>query len=200
MPSLCRGRDYTEGGENVEFEDFDELARGLAQNEISRRQALRWAGMGALATALSTVGFSGTAEALTRRQRRRCVERGGIVCGETRREEYCCRSGTTCAGGGTCGEGCRRPGSCATGEFPDCQRNPDCFCTETEEGGSFCAQSSIPCALATSCTTSQDCPTGWVCARTCCGEEFGPLCNPPCGTGTAAAGASSAHNGRMNGR
>ena len=181
------------------FEDFDELARGLAQNEISRRQALRWAGAGALATALSTVGFSGTAEALTRRQRRRCVERGGIVCGETRREEYCCRSGTTCTGGNTCGEGCRRPGNCETTPdfFPRCRGEERCFCTETEEGGVFCAKS-IPCSAMPPCTTSQDCPRGWVCAETCCGD--GPTCNPPCPVDTAGASrASSAQNGRMSG-
>jgi hypothetical protein len=49
------------------FEDHDELARGPAENEISRRQAIRWAGYGALGAALSSMGFADTAEALTRR-------------------------------------------------------------------------------------------------------------------------------------
>ena len=158
---------------------FDELARGLAENSISRRQAIRWAGMGALATALSTVGFSGTAEALTRAQRRRCLERGGIVCGETRSEEYCCRRRTTCAGGGTCAaQGCRRGGSCEEGFEFGCRNDNNCFCATTVEGRSFCGHLNS-CSGVTVCTSSQDCPTGWVCARTCCGNPS-PVCQAPC--------------------
>ena len=46
MLSLRRGR-LRERGELV-FEDLDELARGLADSDISRRQAIKWAGLSVL--------------------------------------------------------------------------------------------------------------------------------------------------------
>jgi hypothetical protein len=47
------------------FEDPDELARGLAENEISRGRAIRRVGYGVVGAALSSMGFAGRAEALT---------------------------------------------------------------------------------------------------------------------------------------
>src|SRR5215213_3017682 len=106
MPLLLRGRDYTEGGVIV-FEDLDELAKGMAENSVSRGQAIRWAGYGVLGAALSSMGFADTAEALTRRQRRRCRRKGG-----TPLEQGDCHCGLNC-------------------DAPDptrfrCQGNPDC--------------------------------------------------------------------------
>ena len=129
------------------FEELDDLARGLAENEISRGQALRWAGYSLVGAALSSIGFADRAKALTRRQRRRCLERGGMVCGERPlANKYCCRSGKTCAGGNTCGKGCRNPGNCEiSSTFPRCRNTPGCFCTGTVEGGTFCAQAAFRC-------------------------------------------------------
>jgi hypothetical protein len=59
------------------FEELDELARGLAENDISRRQAIKWAGYSVLGATLSSMGFADTVEALTRKARRRCRRKGG---------------------------------------------------------------------------------------------------------------------------
>ena len=59
------------------FEELDELARGLAENVISRRQAIKWAGYSVLGATLSSMGFADTAEALTRKFKRRCRNKGG---------------------------------------------------------------------------------------------------------------------------
>ena len=52
---------------------FDELARGLAEGAISRRQALKWAGYGVLGAVLSGIGFADTAEPL------RAANAAGVV-------------------------------------------------------------------------------------------------------------------------
>ena len=60
-------------------------------------------------------------------------------------------------------------GSCATGfPFP-CQNSRTLLLPTTTEGTTFCAQS-ISCADPdpVGCTSSQDCPSGWVCSDTCC--------------------------------
>jgi hypothetical protein len=95
---------------------FDDLARGLASGAVSRRQALRLAGAAVVSAALVPL-LPGTAEALTRRQRRRCRKRGGTICGSGRRE-YCCPSGTVCGPNRTCPTPECQPGqtqSCYTG-------------------------------------------------------------------------------------
>jgi hypothetical protein len=48
------------------FEDLDELARGLAENDISRRRAIKWAGYSVLAATLSSLGFAECAYVLRR--------------------------------------------------------------------------------------------------------------------------------------
>ena len=137
------------------FEDLDELARGLAENDISRRQAIKWAGYSVAGAALSSLGFAETAEALTRRQRRRCRRRGG-----TPLEEGNCN----------CAFNCGAPDS----DRP-CQNDPNCLCLQTTEGRGFCTENT---ACGTTCSRSRDCPPGWKCVVSCCG----PNCAPPCGT------------------
>ncbi len=156
-----------------------------------------------LGAALSSMGFAESAEALTRRGRRRCLKRGGMVCGAqgaTLRQKYCCQKGTTCAGGKTCAPKCSGGGStCLTsGNCGDPANN--CGCFNTVEGGSSCVQLGLSCATLPICVTSQDCPTGHVCAPTCCNQAE-PVCNPPCGT-TMMAGtseASTARNAQLSG-
>jgi hypothetical protein len=46
------------------FEELDELARELAENDISRRQAIKWAGYSVAGATLSSLGFADTTEAL----------------------------------------------------------------------------------------------------------------------------------------
>ena len=141
------------------FEDIDELARGLAQNQISRRQALRWAGAGALATALCTVGFSGTAEALTLSQRRMCRSNGGTP---VERGECNCAF--------NCGP--------LEATF-DCDNNPICSCAQTIEGRGFCADFSGRCPEET-CSSSSECPSGWKCIVTTCCPVGHNVCAPSC--------------------
>ena len=183
------------------FEDLDELASALAENNLSRRQAMKWAGYSVLGAALSSMGFAESAEALTRRGRRKCISSGGMVCGNgPLRKKYCCASGTTCAGGKTCAPRCAGGGSCDA-TFSACG-DPlfSCGCTATVEGGSSCVSLFQACNQAI-CVTSQDCPTGWVCAATCCDPGALPRCNPPCPAGLAArtSEASSARDGQLSG-
>ncbi len=46
------------------FEDLDELASALAEDDISRHQAIRWAGYSVAGAALSSLGLAESAEAL----------------------------------------------------------------------------------------------------------------------------------------
>jgi hypothetical protein len=141
------------------FEELDELARGLAENDISRRQAIRWAGYSVLGTALSSVGFAESAEALTRRARRRCRRKGG-----TPLEKGTCHCGYNCPG-----------------EFSlfECENDPQCACGETTEGSGVCARINIQCNGLQLCTASGQCPTGYRCIRdNCCGSSACfPLCS-----------------------
>jgi hypothetical protein len=149
---------------------LDELARGLAENSISRRQALRWAGYGVLGAALSSMGFADTAEALTRRQRRRCRRRGG-----TPLERGACHCGFNC--------GASNP--------VFCEGNPDCFCSETIEGRGFCSQLNLACGQ--TCSSSGQCPSGSRCiVDTCCGV---PTCFPGCSVTAAGSSAASGRSG-----
>ena len=140
------------------FEDLDELARGLAENDISRRQAIRWAGYAVAGATLSSMGFAETAEALTRRQRRRCRRKGG-----TPLEKGNCHCAFNCGAD---------PGQFA------CQ-NADCVCLKTAEGKGFCADNQAFCPPQT-CSSSSQCLPGSKCVVSgCCPSS--PVCLPPCG-------------------
>jgi hypothetical protein len=137
---------------------FDELARGLAENSISRRQAIRWAGYSVAGAALSSLGFAETAEALTRRQRRRCRRKGG-----TPLEKGSCH----------CAFNCGDPAS----QFV-CGSNPNCLCMQTTEGTGFCASAFGACDAIGTCSSSSQCPRGTKCViDVCCGT---PVCFPVC--------------------
>ena len=96
------------------FKDLDELARGLAENDISRRQAMRWAGYSVAGAALSSMGFADTAEALTRRQQRRCRRKGGTPV--TKGNCHCASV------------------DCSGNPIP-CHSSEGCTCFKTSEGG-----------------------------------------------------------------
>ena len=145
---------------------FDDLATGLADGSISRRQALKGIGAGALAFAIGPL-FPEQAEALTRAQRRRCRQRGGIP---VERGECHCTEQSLCE------------------DNPEihCEGNPECHCLMTVAGRGFCGRhgSCVPC------TASSECPAGWRCVvNTCCTDDFGnpvPTCLPPCEAGDDA--------------
>jgi hypothetical protein len=140
---------------------FDDLATALADGSISRRQALKGIGVGALAFAIGPL-FPEQAEALTRRQRRRCRRRGGQPLEE--------------------GE-CHCAFQCGESEFISCEDDPNCLCVETVGGRGFCAFDA-QCAQLFACTSSSECPPGWRCVvGGCCIDASGnfvPVCVPPC--------------------
>jgi hypothetical protein len=149
------GKDASDGSAYL-----DELAKGVADGTISRRQALKWIGAGAVAFAIGSL-FPEQAEALTtrqrrRRQRRRCLRRLG-----TPLEKGNCHCGWNCVNGAT-----------ATA----CQDNPNCVCLKTTENRGFCARGFL--SGGTACTTSEGCPAGTRCVVNICGP--GPVCAPEC--------------------
>jgi hypothetical protein len=161
---------------------FDELARGLADNSISRGQAIKWAGYGVLGVALSSMGFAESAEALTRRFRRRCRAKGGVPLEK-----------------GTCH--CAAP-NCDT-DFAQfvCGGRSDCTCELTVERRGFCTldgnvgtgcSSSEECAgqnrcvvlrgclgSGGQCTAATDCPADMGCVNGTCQNTW---CTVPCPT------------------
>jgi len=152
------------------FEDLDELAKGLAENDISRRQALKWAGYSVAGAALSSLGLADSAEALSRRKRRRCRRRGGTVCSSgTRASEICCRAGQGCYGndaGAIC-----------------CSNDPHCSGAQSAAGPMVCYNTAGAGGICDrpSCTTDTDCSAGEVCIRTPgCPGTGGNRCVPAC--------------------
>ena len=107
------------------FEDLDELARGLAENDVSRRQAIKWAGYSVLGAALSSMGFADTAEAedfAPAARRRLCRRRRGAFCSH----RGGCRRGICCDPVRDGGGGRRRTACCGTEECNCCRENQRC--------------------------------------------------------------------------
>jgi hypothetical protein len=132
-------------GVGTVFEDLDELARGLAENDVSRRQALRWVGYSVLGATLSSMGFADGAEALSRRKRRRCRRQGGTVC-QTPSGKKCVFTQTDPNNCGECGHVCEDDG------------NP---CTSTVCLSGFCGNNNLP--VGTPCATGMICNQDGVC-------------------------------------
>ena len=141
------------------FEDLDELARGLAENDISRRQAIKWAGYSVLGASLSSMGFADRAEALSRRKRRKCRRKGGTPV-----------SGGTCR----CTLNCDAPDLTKFG----CGDDPtNCRCFMSLGGFGWCGRLD-QCANLKECVSTAECkPNTELCVNTCCG---GPRCVPSC--------------------
>lgn len=147
------------------FEDLDELARGVAENDISRRQAIKWAGYSVLGATLSSMGFAESAEALTRRQRLKCRNKGGTPLAKGN-----CHCGFKC-------------GANAAGFV--CKNNSRCTCYTTTEGRGFCGQIAQVCSRLKTCSRSSQCPSGKKCVvNTCCGR---PVCAAPCSAAASRA-------------
>jgi hypothetical protein len=195
---------------------FDELAKGLANGTISRRQALRWMG-GALAGA-AFASVPGVAFA---------AAGGNTACDEFCHENFSGREAGECTSAGTQGTGpcysCTpgigpgphfTPPQCAPSEEfnPEtcecepvaCAGNPlpegacthqaicgeadqDCSCLPTTESSFFCIQNG---SCGEPCTSTLDCPEGQTCVYSCCGgpqSETQAFCQFPCGVEGAAA-------------
>jgi hypothetical protein len=156
------GRMYLPGEQPVEEHSFDDLARGLATGTVSRGQALKMVGAAVLSAALMPL-FPDTAQALTRRQRRRCSRQGGTVCGEVQRSQVCCAAGRPCCGtarspvccpsGRQCVDGSCR---CPTGET-ECSGS--CVNLDTDENN--CRTCGNACPEGATCVDgSCVCPEG----------------------------------------
>ena len=148
-------REGTNQEDRIENSYFDEVARELAEGTISRRQALKWLGAGALAFAALPVA-SRPAEALTRRFRRRCRRRGGIPL-----ERGNCRCAFQCGAE-------RELFRCGTG----------CLCLLTAEGRGFCGSREGGICDNPECDESSDCAGDRRCVtNACCGHG---VCVRPC--------------------
>jgi hypothetical protein len=74
-------------------------------------------------------------------------------------------------------------GTC--GGAPSCGDDSSCVCFKSVEGNGFCHRSQ-PCAGLSPCSSSAECPAGWICSNiTCCGS--GAICIRPC---TVISGSS----------
>jgi hypothetical protein len=178
---------FGEWGQRVSQETtssyFDELAKGLANGTISRRQALRWMGGALVGGVLASIPGVALAQ-----------QGGNSACDEFCHENFSGRAAGRCAsagahGTGPCYEctpgigpgpkfiGCDPQGGICDSLVP-CNNNPNCLCYQTAEGCGLCHNQAARrfCEDYDRCTTSLDCPTGQLCAvNTCCGE----ICIPP---------------------
>ena len=187
-----RGTEFLDQEDTTEGHPFDELARGLADGTISRRQALKLSGAFALGAALMPL-FPRTAHALSSRQRRRCRQRGGTVCNPTG-VQVCCPRGTTCGTTSTC----PCAGVCG-GFIRGCEGDSNCACALTTRGSSLCVGNFF-CNPARRCDRNADCPSGSVCiVDSCCPTSGAGVCAPRCSSGSATSEAVSAEGGSPSG-
>ena len=159
---------------------FDELAKGLANGTISRRQALRWMGGALVGGVLTSIPGVALAQ-----------QGGNSACDKFCHENFSGRAAGKCTSAGAHGTGpCYEctPGIGPGPNFIGCDplggicdslarcNSPNCFCYETREGCGLCHNGATQiCDLYQSCF-DQPCPTGLFCAvNTCCGE----ICIPP---------------------
>ena len=169
---------------------FDDLARAVAEGSLSRRRALKLLAGTALAALIpsraladdcvrvchvprTSTGDCDVANARTlcvsRRERRRHLDEHRCDCRGSCRN---CLTAGACSGSQ---QACDNPFSCGA--------NNECLCFNTTEGSHACVVDFPGCELPT-CQSSNDCPAGTACVRTCCTNN---LCAPLCGTTTSAA-------------
>jgi hypothetical protein len=162
---------------------FDGLTRALTSG-LSRRQTLT-----VLGAALSGSGLRAAlpevADALTRKQRRRCKRSGGTVCSAGTKASQCCASKNGSDGPGTCVHGacsCDPTSTYAdTNGCPfDANGSPGerCGC-HAHNGGGVCADRNGACSE-TQCDSDGDCPAGSVCFPGCAQSGETGRCSTPC--------------------
>lgn len=123
------------------YEQFlDDLASGLDEGTISRRRALKLVAGAVLGTALLPIAPK-QAQALTRKQRRRCRRKGGVPVSN---------------GNCHCTRGC---GSDIT-RFA-CKSTANCACYRTYSGKGFCGQRGT--AFGAGCLGDSDCLSPAIC-------------------------------------
>jgi len=132
---------------------FDEVAKGLAENSISRRQALKLAGASLLGSALGAAGllrFAPPAEA---------QEPGALAF-------------VTC--NPLFSAGCSE--ECITSK----ESLQDCRCIKTTSGDRVCVH---PCCSDRICSENKECHDGEVCMRLPCCNDGQKTCVKKCTTG-----------------
>ena len=166
---------------------FDELAKGLASGNVSRRRALKLLGGALLGGVLASV--PGVALAAPKPGKGPCRP-GQLHCGKK-----CCPENASCVKGecvcptgtvldnGRCvspsPQQCSFPGTCATGGLGPCgttSYGATCYCYKTATGAGAClpgrTESGTGVAEEPTCPNGQtDCPTGTVCVVETCGTN-----------------------------
>jgi hypothetical protein len=124
----------------------------VEEKRLTRRQVLKYGGIGTAALATPLV-YSSTAAAANRNQT--------ICATRSARDDVA---------------------ACATcNNLPSCDPGGNCFCFVTTVGCCFCV-SPRSCSAAEPCRKNKDCPMGFKCVHSCCDNAgFGPLCGKPCG-------------------
>jgi len=184
---------------------FDELAKGLANGTMSRRQALRWMGGALVGGVLASIPGVALAQ-----------EGGNSACDEFCHANFSGRAAGQCTSAGARGTGpcyectpgigpgpnfvpdclpgyeinpetcqcvetdCTGSAEFCTSRFP-CGPDNACLCLNTTEGGHLCSADVLCTELF--CDSISDCPEGYFCAVSCCRDFFGrDTCQPRCGT------------------
>ena len=169
----------------MDQERFDTLTRVLGAG-ISRRQTLTVLGAALAGSGLRAV-LPAQVAALSKKQRRRCKQKGGSVCSAGTKRSQCCATkngpddpGTCVHGACSCDptstfsvdNGCPVDANAEPGERCGCHSNPG-------GPGGVCADRNSACSE-TVCTTDADCDLGSVCFPGCAqGSEDG-RCSTPC--------------------
>jgi hypothetical protein len=149
---------------------FEEVTKTLADDKLSRRQAI-WRTLGIIAGAALASVTQGTGEAFALAPR------------HTLGQKCSCNN-------------CSNPGTCSTA-FPNCGSNQynNCYCFQDINGSPVCGCNSY-CASSPPCSTDADCATGYVCiTNTGCGCTTGvcvPICNQTCQLSSDRAGRTAA--------
>jgi hypothetical protein len=165
---------------------LDELAKGLANGSLSRRNALKWAGaaiVGGLLGSIPGVAWAdhkpGHADppGEGHKKRRTTTTTTTTVAPTTTTTTTVAPTTTTTTSTTTtispnpecAGATCETFIQCSSG-------NPDCICTTLATGGGLCVPGSTSCDIVGPCGPNFECPEGSVCVvNTCCA---GPVCAP----------------------
>jgi hypothetical protein len=178
--------------EETRERSFDELARGLASGELSRRKALRLMGAALVGGTLASLGIGGVAAAdeECKPNGKKCRKNSQCCSGNCESgtcAAACVPNGGTCAIGSQCCSGNCKSGTCVASCIPpdaivgcgtptiDCPEG--CMCSPEVSGARICRG---PGVTDVPCTTSCDCPTGQACLNTSTGGSTGGLCTIAC--------------------
>ena len=159
--------------EETRERSFDELARGLASGELSRRKALRLMGAALVGGTLASLGIGEAAADPCKRAGKACKKNSQCCSGN-------CANGTCAAcpadrvllSNGTCAVFCTARAQCPGGCEVCWARSDD-----PEQLTGYCGR--FPTDPLSSCTAHDDCPPGQFCgAATGIQGEF--VCIPVC--------------------